>query len=142
MAGDPVVSGLPISRMASRKDCQSIKVKRRGIANLAGRSAATLALGHQKGNSFYAPYRYGENTLADDMEWATAELYKITGREDLLDDAQKYAELFTPGPGLNAIRPVPLPHTRCPAGTPSFGCGLQTPQAASCIPRSYPAAGS
>lgn len=98
-----------------------------GIANLAGRSAATLALGYQvfsqfdayqafaetcldaaldlygmgqsqegyqQGNSFSAPYRYEENTWADDMEWAAAELYKITGREDLLNDARKYAELI------------------------------------------------
>ncbi len=98
-----------------------------GIANLAGRSAATLALGYQvfsqfdayqafaetcldaaldlygmgqsqegyqQGNSFSAPYRYEENTWADDMEWAAAELYKITGREDLLKDARKYAELI------------------------------------------------
>ena len=98
-----------------------------GIANLAGRSAATLALGYQvfsqfdahqafaetclqaaldlygmgqdqegyqQGNSFSAPYRYEENTWADDMEWAAAELYKITDREDLLDDARKYAELI------------------------------------------------
>jgi len=98
-----------------------------GIANLAGRSAATLALGYQvfskidkhqvfaetclqaafdlyemgqnqegyqQGNSFSAPYRYEENTWADDMEWAAAELYKITARDDLLDDAQKYAEII------------------------------------------------
>jgi len=98
-----------------------------GIANLAGRSAATLALGYQvfsqfethrafaqtcldaaldlygmgkdqegyqQGNSFSAPYRYEENTWADDMEWAAAELYKITDREDLLNDARKYAELI------------------------------------------------
>lgn len=98
-----------------------------GIGNLAGRSAATLALGYQvfsqfdahrafaetclkaaldlyemgqnqegyqQGNSFSAPYRYEENTWADDMEWAAAELYKVTDREDLLNDARKYAELI------------------------------------------------
>lgn len=98
-----------------------------GISNLAGRSAATLALGYQvfsqfekhqvfaesclqaafdlyemgqnqegyqQGNSFSAPYRYEENTWADDMEWAAAELYKITDRDDLLDDAREYAEII------------------------------------------------
>jgi endoglucanase len=98
-----------------------------GIANLAGRSAATLALGYQvfgkmetyqafaqtclqaaldlyemgkkqegyqQGNSFSAPYRYEENTWADDMEWAAAELYKVTNRSELLADARRYAEII------------------------------------------------
>lgn len=101
------------------------KSKATGIANLAGRSAATLALGYevfinlkgyevfaktclqsaqslyemgrqqegyQQGNSFGAPYRYEENTWADDMEWAAAQLYKITRKEDYLDDARTYAQ--------------------------------------------------
>lgn len=101
--------------------------KATGIANLAGRSAATLALGYQvfyqieeykpfadtclqaalelyamgkkqegyqQGNSFGAPYRYEENTWADDMEWAAAELYKLTNEADLLDDARNYAEII------------------------------------------------
>lgn len=98
-----------------------------GISNLAGRSAAALALGYQvfsqfkkyqvfaetclqaaldlykmgqkqegyqQGNSFSAPYRYEENTWADDMEWAAAELYKITKHEDFLDEARRYAEII------------------------------------------------
>ncbi|MEB2778173.1 glycoside hydrolase family 9 protein [Algoriphagus sp. D3-2-R+10] len=98
-----------------------------GIANLAGRSAAALALGYQvfsqfekyrifaetclqaaldlyemgqkqegyqQGNSFSAPYRYEENTWADDMEWAAAELFKITKHEDFLDEARNYAEII------------------------------------------------
>ncbi len=101
--------------------------KATGIANLAGRSAATLALGYQvfsqikqystfadscltaaqelyvmgtlqegyqQGNSYGAPYRYEENTWADDMEWAAAELYKITGENRLLEDARKYAKII------------------------------------------------
>ncbi len=96
-----------------------------GIANLAGRSAATLALGYevfktrkgyevfaetclqhakelykmgqlqegyQQGNSFGAPYRYEENTWADDMEWAAANLYKITKEKKFLTDARTYAK--------------------------------------------------
>lgn len=98
-----------------------------GIANLAGRSAATLALGYQvfisfegyhdfahqcmkaavelyemgkkqegfqQGNSFSAPYRYEENTWADDMEWAAAELFKVSKEKQYLDDARHYADLI------------------------------------------------
>lgn len=95
-----------------------------GVANLAGRSAAAMALaariwakelndpvfaakckraalslyqlgrekeGFQQGNSYGAPYRYNEETWADDMEWAAAELYKLTGENEYLDQAKKYA---------------------------------------------------
>jgi len=98
-----------------------------GIANLAGRSSATLALGYQvfrkfpehevfaemclkaahelyimgqqqegyqQGNSFGAPYRYEENTWADDMEWAAAHLYKITREKRFLKDARQYADII------------------------------------------------
>ncbi len=101
------------------------KSKATGIANLAGRSAATLAMGYevfstlkdyevfaercrkaalelyamgqkqegyQQGNSYGAPYRYEENTWADDMEWAAANLYKITKKEQYLKDARNYAQ--------------------------------------------------
>jgi len=99
--------------------------KATGIANLAGRSSATLAMGYeifinfkdyevfaktclnaalelyemgekqegyQQGNSFGAPYRYEENTWADDMEWAAACLYKITKNENFIKDARAYAK--------------------------------------------------
>jgi len=93
-----------------------------GIANIAGRSAAAMALGYsvwleidsvyafkclnaasqlynlgkthegfQQGNSYGAPYRYNERTWNDDMEWAAAELYGITGKEEYLNDAIQYA---------------------------------------------------
>lgn len=95
-----------------------------GVANLAGRSAAAMALaariwekdlndpvfatkckeaalslyklgremeGYQQGNSYGAPYRYNEETWADDMEWAAAELYKLTGESNYLEQAKKYA---------------------------------------------------
>ena len=101
------------------------KSKATGIANLAGRSAATLALGYevfrafgseegfaskcleaalelyamgrkqegyQQGNSYGAPYRYEESTWADDMEWAAAKLYGVTGEEKFLHEARQYAE--------------------------------------------------
>jgi len=49
--------------------------------------------GFQQGNSFGAPYRYGEETWADDMEWGAAELYKTTGEKPYLEDAIRYARM-------------------------------------------------
>jgi hypothetical protein len=45
----------------------------------------------QQGNSYGAPYRYGETTWADDMEWGAAELYRETGDEGYRRDAERYA---------------------------------------------------
>ena len=101
------------------------KSRANGIANVAGRSVAALALGYrvfhetdplyadyclkkaidlylyakenegfQQGNSFGAPYRYNEETWADDMEWAAAELFKATGDKEYLEDAIRYAKLI------------------------------------------------
>ncbi|HSE32797.1 MAG TPA: glycoside hydrolase family 9 protein [Pyrinomonadaceae bacterium] len=102
------------------------KSKATGVANLAGRSAAAMAMayriwnemndsvfaekclkaalelyrigkqheGYQQGNSFGAPYRYNEDTWADDMEWAAAELYKVTRSRMYLDDAKRYARII------------------------------------------------
>lgn len=97
-----------------------------GVANLAGRYAAAMALayqvwkddpaqgdfarrcrqagvevyrlgrareGVQQGNSYGAPYRYGETTWADDMEWGAAELFRATGEAGYLDEAKHYARL-------------------------------------------------
>ncbi len=95
-----------------------------GVANVAGCSAAALALGakiwikidpsfaskcqaaaktvyafgkskegFQQGNSYGAPYRYNEQTWADDMEWGAAELYKVTKNPAYLIDAKRYALL-------------------------------------------------
>jgi endoglucanase len=47
--------------------------------------------GFQQGNSYGAPYRYNEDTWADDMEWGAAELFKATGERSYLDDAVRYA---------------------------------------------------
>ena len=103
-----------------------------GIANLAGRSAAAMALaariwkdqlndaayakkcldaarslyqlgrekeGFQQGNSYGAPYRYTEETWADDMEWGAAELYKTTGEKSYLEEARRYATMAIQYPG-------------------------------------------
>lgn len=98
--------------------------KATGLANLAGRSAAAMAIaariwkeklddpafsekcrraaislyalgrekeGYQQGNSYGAPYRYNEETWADDMEWGAAELYRLTGEQTYLEQATTYA---------------------------------------------------
>lgn len=98
-----------------------------GIANLAGRSAAALAMGariwresgldqtfalrcqkaaeelyqmgrekegFQQGNSYGMPYRYNEDTWADDMEWGAAELFRLTNQENYLKEAISYAYLI------------------------------------------------
>lgn len=101
------------------------KSKATGVANVAGRSAAALAIGarvwekldpsfslkcqtaafelydlgkskegYQQGNSYGAPYRYNENSWADDMEWAAAELYKLTQQKSYLKEAIRYANLI------------------------------------------------
>ncbi|MEO8649538.1 MAG: glycoside hydrolase family 9 protein, partial [Acidobacteriota bacterium] len=49
--------------------------------------------GFQQGNSFGAPYRYNEDTWADDMEYAAAELYKATRKPGFIVDAKRYARL-------------------------------------------------
>lgn len=105
---------------------REFKSKATGIANLAGRSAAAMAIasriwrhdlndavqaekyhkaalelyemgkaqeGYQQGNSYGAPYRYNEDTWADDMEWGAAELYENTGEEKYLKDAVRYSRI-------------------------------------------------
>lgn len=60
----------------------------------AGREVYALGKkqpGVQQGNSYGAPYRYNENTWADDMEWGAAELYRATGEAAFLADARRYA---------------------------------------------------
>ncbi len=102
------------------------KSRSTGVANLAGRSAAAMAMayriwkddlkdtefaekclraartlyamgkkqeGFQQGNSFGAPYRYNEDTWADDMEYGAAELYKATKDKAFLNDAVRYAKI-------------------------------------------------
>jgi len=98
-----------------------------GVANLAGRYAAAMAMGYrvwkedlgdedfanrclkagqevyemglrqpgcQEGTPCRSPYRYSENTWADDMEWGAAELYKVTQNSKYLQDAKNFAKLI------------------------------------------------
>jgi endoglucanase len=104
----------------------AFKSESSGVANIAGRYAAAMALayqvwkdvpgesefariclraardvyalgkareGVQQGNSYSSPYRYNENTWADDMEWGAAELHRATGESAFLVDARRYATL-------------------------------------------------
>jgi hypothetical protein len=98
-----------------------------GVSNIAGRSAAAMAIayriwktdlkdeiyankclkaaielyemgkkqeGYQQGNSYGEPYRYYEDTWADDMEWAASELFKATKKQIYLAEAIRYAKLI------------------------------------------------
>ncbi len=49
--------------------------------------------GVQQGNSYGSPYRYAEETWADDMEWGAAEMFRATGEAAFLADAVRYADL-------------------------------------------------
>ncbi len=86
------------------------KNKSTGLASLAGRTAAALALAGNldKAKSAYAlaqahpgcamsvpvraPYYYGESTFWDDLEWAATELYIATREDHYLHDALGYAD--------------------------------------------------
>jgi endoglucanase len=105
----------------------AFKSESTGVANIAGRYAAAMALayqiwkdspadrdfarrclragrevyalgklheGVQQGNSFSSPYRYNEDTWADDMEWGAAELYRATGDPGFLAEARRYAGII------------------------------------------------
>ncbi|MDO9547460.1 MAG: glycoside hydrolase family 9 protein, partial [Candidatus Marinimicrobia bacterium] len=50
--------------------------------------------GCQEGTPCRSPYRYSENTWADDMEWGAAELYKVTRNSKYLQDAKDFAKLI------------------------------------------------
>ncbi|MBK8501647.1 MAG: glycoside hydrolase family 9 protein [Saprospiraceae bacterium] len=50
--------------------------------------------GYQQGNSYGAPYRYNEDSWADDMEWGAAELFKLTGEPQYLQEAINYARII------------------------------------------------
>jgi endoglucanase len=76
-----------------------------GLANLAGRTSAALALAgdldaarslytlakNNPGNAMSvpvrSPYYYGESTYHDDLQWAATELYIATGDQQYLNDA-------------------------------------------------------
>jgi hypothetical protein len=82
-----------------------------GLASLAGRAAAALALAgdldrarsayrlakENPGNAHsvpvLAPHHYGEQTYLDDLEWAAVELTRATGEAAFKDEAVRFAHM-------------------------------------------------
>lgn len=96
-------------RATGRPEGPVYKNNSSGLANLAGRSAAAMALAGDlnTARSLYrlalakpgcamsvpvkAPYYYGESTYYDDLEWAATELYIATGEKEFLAQAIEFA---------------------------------------------------
>jgi hypothetical protein len=93
-----------------------------GLASLAGRCAAAIALAGDlyQAKSLYAlgkrfpgcaqsvpvkaPYYYGESSWHDDMEWAAVELYRATHDETYLKEAIEYAKQAGDNPWMGRDR--------------------------------------
>lgn len=94
------LAGRVAAAMAMASDIWKNDVDDPVFANRALESARSVyALGKanegfQQGNSYGAPYRYTEDTWADDMQWGAAELYRVTGEELYLEDAKRYARMI------------------------------------------------
>jgi endoglucanase len=98
-------------RATGRPEGPKYKNRSNGLANLAGRSAAAMALAGdlETARSLYdlaqakpgvamsvpvrAPYYYEESSYFDDLEWAATELFIATGEQRYRDDAVRYADL-------------------------------------------------
>ena len=81
-----------------------------GLASLAGRASAAMALAGDVGRArrlyamakahpgnamsvpVKAPYYYGESTYHDDLEWAAVELFLATGERPFLEEAIQHAD--------------------------------------------------
>lgn len=93
------VAGRSAAAMAAASRIWKADLKDAEFAAKCLRAAETLYAmgkkqeGFQQGNSFGAPYRYNEDTWADDMEYAAAELYKATRKPGYLADAKRYAKI-------------------------------------------------
>jgi endoglucanase len=98
------------------------KNKSDGVASLAGRCAAAMALAGdlETAKSLYAlgkrkpgcaqsvpvkaPYYYGESTWHDDMQWGAVELYLAMKDRAYLDDAVRFADLAGENPWMGRER--------------------------------------
>ena len=93
------IAGRSAAAMAAASRIWKTDLKDAVFAAKCLRAAKTLYAmgqkqeGFQQGNSFGAPYRYNEDTWADDMEYAAAELYKATRKPQYLADAKRYAKI-------------------------------------------------
>ncbi len=147
------------------------KSESNGIANIASRYAAAMALayqiwkndarhaafarqcllaarevyalgrakeGVQQGNSYSSPYRYNENTWADDMEWGAAELYRATGEARFRADATRYARIIGATSWMGRATTLHYEfypfmnagHFRLGSGARYYGAGLDAARAA------------
>jgi endoglucanase len=109
-------------RATGRPDGPKYKNKSTGLASLAGRCAAAMALVGEldAARSFYrlaqahpgaamsipvrSPYYYGESTYFDDLEWGAVELYRKTGERAFLDQAITYADKAGDNPWMGMER--------------------------------------
>ena len=109
-------------RATGRPDGPKYQNKSTGMASLAGRCAAALALtGDLDGaRSFYrlaqdhkgaamsipvlAPYYYGESSYFDDLEWGAVELFRATHEQKFLDQAIRYADQAGDNPWMGRDR--------------------------------------
>ena len=117
-------AGGPRSAWPATGEPQGPKYKNQstGLANLAGRAAAAMALAGdvEAARSLYAlgrshpgtamavpvrmPYYYAERDYFDDLEWAAAELYTVTHDRTFLDQAVDYARQAGPSPWMGKGR--------------------------------------
>ncbi len=109
-------------RTTGRPEGPRYKNKSTGLASLASRCAAAMALMGEldAARSFYAlaqahpgaamsipvrsPYYYGESTYFDDLEWGAVELYRKTGERAFLDQAITYADKAGDNPWMGMER--------------------------------------
>jgi hypothetical protein len=107
-------------RATGRPDGPKYQNRSDGLANLAGRCAAALALAGdvEAARSLYrlaqknlgaamsvpvkAPYYYGERTYWDDLEWGAVELYRATKEPRYLEEAIAYADRAADNPVLGS----------------------------------------
>lgn len=112
----------PAWRATGKPEGPKYKNESTGLANLAGRAAAAMALAGdiETARSMYklavanpgvamsvpvrAPYYYGESSYHDDLAWAAAELYFATGEQEYLEQAIQAADAAGVSPWMGKDR--------------------------------------
>jgi hypothetical protein len=102
--------GRPGWRATGQPDGPKYKNASTGLASLAGRSAAAMALageidtakslyrlakdhpGYAQSVPVKAPHYYAERTYHDDLEWAAVELFRATKERGYLEEAVRFAD--------------------------------------------------
>ena len=109
-------------RATGKPDGPKYKNASTGVASLAGRTAAAMALAgnlraagslfdlakSRPGNAMSvpvkAPHYYGESTFHDDLEWAATELFIATGEQAYLEQAIAFARQAGENPWMGRPR--------------------------------------